>query len=106
MLHKASLPRMFFLRAVVVAMVLTALHALGFSSLSISNTRVSAAPPLAPPANDNFGDAQPMLGVSGVVFGTTLGATKEPLEQALVGVSATGSVTPTNTTSDEHTPEP
>jgi len=92
MLHKAPLPRMFFLRAVVVAMVLTALHALGFSSLSISNTRVSAAPPLAPPSNDNFGDAQPMLGVSGVVFGTTLGATKEPLEQAIVGVTGTGSV--------------
>src|ERR1700745_4263093 len=80
------------IRAAVVVMIFTTVFAGGFSSLSTGNTKVSAALPFTPPDNDNFGNAQPMLGASGTVFGTTVGATKEPFEQQIVGVTGTGSV--------------
>jgi len=39
----------------------------------------------SPPANDNFAEAQPLMGVSGVVEATNLEATKEPGEPAHAG---------------------
>jgi len=89
MFHKASSPRVFLLRAAVVTMVFTALFA---GSLPIGNTRVSAALPLAAPTNDNFSNAQPILGASGVIMGTTVGATKESGEPTIDGVAGTASV--------------
>lgn len=92
MFNKSPLPRRVWMRTAVVALTLTTLLTGGFSSLPIGNTRVSAALPLVAPANDKFADAQPILGVSGVVFGNTVGATKEPLEQNIEGIAGTGSV--------------
>lgn len=92
MFYKSPLPRGILIRASVLVMVFTTVFAGSFSSLPIGNTRVSAALPFAPPANDNYANAQPMLGVSGLVTGTTVGATKEPLEQNIEGIAGTGSV--------------
>jgi len=44
------------------------------------------------PANDNFSNALPLLGVSGVVFGSNVAATKEPFEQNIAGTAGSGSV--------------
>ena len=45
-----------------------------------------------PPANDNFANAQPILGTSGVINGSNLGATREPNEPKHAGIEGTGSV--------------
>ena len=45
-----------------------------------------------PPANDNFANAQPISGSSGVITGSNLGATKEPNEPNHAGVQGTASV--------------
>jgi hypothetical protein len=91
MFYKAPSPKVRLIRAAVVMLALTTLFAGGLSPFTGINRRVKAAL-VAAPSNDDFLNAQPMLGVSGVVFGTTVGATKEPLEQNIVGINGTGSV--------------
>lgn len=44
------------------------------------------------PTNDNFANAQPILGVSGVVSGSNVGATEEPLERNHAGRTVSKSV--------------
>jgi len=91
MFYQAPSPRVHLIRAAVVMLVLTTLFAGGLSPFTGINQRVKAAL-VAAPSNDDFLNAQPILGVSGVVFGTTVGATKEPLEQNIEGITGTGSV--------------
>jgi len=44
------------------------------------------------PTNDNFGSAQPILGASGIILGSNVGATKEPTEGNHAGVTGGTSV--------------
>lgn len=92
MFYNSPLPSGVLIRFAVVAIVFTTVFAGGFTLLSPGSTKVNAALPFVPPANDNFLNAEPILPASGFVFGTTVGATKEPLEQNIVGINGTGSV--------------
>ena len=93
MFHQAPLPRVGLIRTVVVAVILITLFAVDFSPSPGINRKVGAAVPLtAAPENDDFRNAQPILPASGVVFGTTVGATKESSEQPIDKVTGTGSV--------------
>src|SRR4051794_8630585 len=46
----------------------------------------------AAPTNDNFANAQPILGASGIILGNNVGATKEPLEPNHAGHTGGASV--------------
>src|ERR1043166_7288319 len=46
----------------------------------------------AGPTNDNFSNAQPILGASGIILGNNVGATKEPLEPNHAGRAGGASV--------------
>lgn len=54
---------------------------------SITLTNFVEAPP-----NDNFANAQPILGVTGKIIGTNLGASREPLEPNHAGFAGTASI--------------
>jgi hypothetical protein len=92
MFYRAPLPSVGLIRAAVMAMVCTALFAGGLSQFSGIDSRVGAAPPLFAPANDDFANAQPILGATGIIIGSNVGATKEPSEPNIAGIAGVGSI--------------
>src|ERR1044072_1336208 len=72
-----SNPRHSFRRLIRTSAVLTVLLGL----VSAGSTAFTASTTvIVPPPNDNFSDAQPILGRSGIVFGNNSGATRETNE--------------------------
>src|SRR4051794_38871257 len=79
---------------IVIVTVMTSLCALGPSTVTTGAAgRIvpTATLPFAP-TNDNFANAQPILGASGIILGNNVGATKEPLEPNHAGHTGAASV--------------
>src|SRR6476620_10318683 len=99
MSYQVPLPRVGWIPTAVVVVLLTAQFGGGFSPLPAGRAEIltltnssSYVPLTAAPANDNFSNAEPLLGVSGVVLGTNVGATKESFETTHANVPASASV--------------
>jgi hypothetical protein len=78
----------------VILTVLTSVCALSPVGVTTGNAGriVSPASFAVAPTNDNFANAQPILGASGVIVGNNVGATKEPLELKHAGHTGGASV--------------
>lgn len=80
LLHAPHLHRVFF--AIVLTVLIVASGSSAFTITSV----------VAPPPNDDFANAQPILGSSGLVLGTNVGATREVNEPLHANREGAGSV--------------
>ena len=100
MFSHSHLPRVVFVRVACISLLFTTVFTGGLWFFTGVNAKAAPGAPVSnyypvmavAPANDNYNDALPLLGNSGVVFGTNVGATKETGEQNIKGFSGSGSV--------------
>lgn len=100
MFSPAHLPGLLFLRISSILLLFTTVFFGGLWFFTGVNAKAAPSPPVpnyyptmpVAPANDNYSDALPLLGNSGFVLGTNVGATKETNEQPIKGVIGSGSV--------------
>ena len=89
-----SNPRHSFRRLFRTTAVLTLLLSIVFqaSTALTATTSTTSTALLSPPPNDNFANAQPILGRSGIILGSNIDATKETGEANHANVSGGASV--------------
>src|ERR1044072_1706595 len=78
-------------RTTAVLTILLSIVFLGSTALTATTSTTNTAL-FSPPPNDNFANAQPILGRSGIILGSNIDATKETGEANHANVSGGASV--------------